>query len=647
MKRALAVLLLAAVLATPAASPHVCAQGSTYYVAPAGSDTTGDGSLAHPWATPGYASRQLHPGDTLVILGGRYVLSRYDDDILMPPSGTANAWVTIRGEAGNRPVLAGRDNLYAAAILAGRSYVRLENLEITHDDQASGSAAWFRTAISITGAPSSHIVLKDLYVHHIDEGGLDIQDVDDLQVLDSRFEYCGFGAILGPAGEHGGVRNLVIRGCTLSYSGHYYQGGDGSSRPYDRPDGFGIEPSAGPITIEDTVAAHNYGDGLDSKSANTTIRRCIVANNSCDGVKLWGGGSRVENTLIYGRGDGNPTVTPWAAVVIGTEQAGATFEFVNVTVDDTLGNNYLMHVQYDSPGVPVTLTLRNGIWRGVDAPIWVAGASTVVADHNLFYFPESPDAAFVHGGTTYTAATIGTLGTGSLYGDPKFAARAWGSDGGYHLQPDSPAVDAGTASGAPSDDLDGNPRPSGPVPDLGAYERQQGAASVALAAGWNLASIPIVPESTAITDVLASIAGKYAVVHAWDAVAQDWRTYNPALPPQGQTLAALDEKTAFWILMTEPATLTVQGTPPSATSQTLYAGWNLVAYPSATPRPVADALAGIAGKYTIVWGYDAGEPQPWRHYNPGAPFGNDLAVLEPGRGYWVRATEGCTLTLTY
>lgn len=129
---------------------------------------------------------------------------------------------------------------------------------------------------------------RSLHMYHVDEGGLDIQDIDDLQVLDSRFAYCGFGAILGPAGEHG-VRNLLIRGCTLAYGGHYYRGGDGSHRPYDRPDGFGIEPSAGPIVIEDTVAAHNYGDGLDSKAAHTTIRRCVVANNACDGVKLWGG----------------------------------------------------------------------------------------------------------------------------------------------------------------------------------------------------------------------------------------------------------------------------------------------------------------------------------------------------------------------
>jgi len=73
---------------------------------------------------------------------------------------------------------------------------------------------------------------------------------------------------------------------------------------------------------------------LDSKAANTIIRRCIVANNSCDGVELWGAGSRVENTLIYGRGDGDPTPIPWAAIVIDSEIPNADFETTNVTVTE-------------------------------------------------------------------------------------------------------------------------------------------------------------------------------------------------------------------------------------------------------------------------------------------------------------------------
>ena len=446
--------------------------GNVYYVSPNGDDSN-PGTLDRPWATPGYGSRRLQPGDTLIILGGRYVLSRYPDDIIAPPSGRPDAWVTIKGEEGNRPVLVGRDNLLTAIDLSGRSYVRIENLEITSDDQASGQARYFRDGIEIIGSPASHIVLKDLYIHHLDEFGVNIQDIDDLQILGCRIEYCGFGAVGGPEGEAGGWRSVLIRGCSLSYSGHYYQGvPDNPNNPYERPDGFGIEPSDGPIEIADCVVEHNKGDGLDSKARNTYIHNCIVANNSCDGVKLWGGGSRVENTLIYGRGDGNPTVIPWSPIVISSETPDATFEIVNVTVDDALGENYLMHVQYDYPDTPVRVTLRNSILcgRGNNSPIFIGRASALTAEHNLFYLPNS---AFVltHGDTTYTSANISLLGSGNIYGDPLFVSPAWGTEGDYHLQPNSPAIDAGMSGlGIPAFDLEGIPRSLGNAPDIGAYE---------------------------------------------------------------------------------------------------------------------------------------------------------------------------------
>jgi len=47
-----------------------------------------------------------------------------------PPSGTAKAWVTITGEEGNRPMIAGRDNLFATMFLGGTSYMCVRNLEI-------------------------------------------------------------------------------------------------------------------------------------------------------------------------------------------------------------------------------------------------------------------------------------------------------------------------------------------------------------------------------------------------------------------------------------------------------------------------------------------------------------------------------------
>lgn len=440
---------------------------ATYYVSTTGNDGA-DGSVATPWASPGFASRQLVPGDTLIILGGTYILSEYDADILIPPSGTPANWITIEGEPGNTPVLAGRDNLYSAVLLDGKHYLHFRNLEITHDETAMGGAIWFREGINMSGAPCSNLIFEDINIHHLDEFGIDAGDIENVQFLNCSVTYCGFGSLGGPEGVVGGWRNVTISGCDLSYSGHYYQGGDGSVRPYDRPDGFGIEASNGPILIEDTVFAHNYGDGLDSKAANTTIRRCMMANNSCDGLKLWGGGSRAENCLIYGRGDGNPTPTPWSAIVIGTTQANATFELVNLTVDDALGQNYIMHAQYDD-NFPIQLTVQNCIFRGSgpNCPIWLRDTVAVTWLHNTFYFPQLTD-FLEQGGQYWGPGNIASLGSENQAADPQFLSPAWGTAGNYHVAELSPVIDSGLAAGAPMDDLEGHPRDG--QPDRGCYE---------------------------------------------------------------------------------------------------------------------------------------------------------------------------------
>jgi len=462
--------------------PVMEAQAATYYVSTTGNNSN-PGTQAQPWATPGYGSRQLQPGDTLIILEGKYIIAVDDIDIVMPNSGAAGAWITIKGEAGKRPVLAGRDNIISAVDIAGQSYIRIENLEITHDNSVSAPQLHFRCGIRIFNrvvddqiVSCSNIVLQDLYIHHLDEGGLDIQDVNNLQVLNCIFEYCGFGAIMGPEGQVGGIRNLLVKGCRLSYGGHYYQGTPGPS-PYDRPDGFGNEPSVGPVEIVDTVAEHNRGDGLDSKSANTYIHNCIVANNSCDGIKLWGTGSKAENCLVYGTGDGVGGDSPWAGIVIDSELPNYSFEFVNVTVhDNPTRNAYPMYVQYDNPDVPLNLVMRNCIIANGQGLVYLAPSVNLTAEHNLFYRPGAAEQVEANG-TVYTAAQIeaGALGPGNICREPKFVRPAWGATGDYHLRGGSPGIDQGTATGAPAVDLDYRKRPLGKTYDMGAYEFNPGA----------------------------------------------------------------------------------------------------------------------------------------------------------------------------
>ncbi|HUX98846.1 MAG TPA: choice-of-anchor Q domain-containing protein, partial [Candidatus Deferrimicrobium sp.] len=175
---------------------------------------------------------------------------------------------------------------------------------------------------------------------------------------------------------------------------------------------------------------------------------------------------------IYGRGGGNMETTPWSAIVINTEQYNSTFEFVNVAVDDYIGQNYLMHVQYDTPLIPINLTIKNTIFcaRGLNTGIFIASMVHLVLDYNLFYMPNHSNNIIEVGSTVYDSTQLGALGIGNIYSDPRFVHPAVGSAGDYHLQIGSAAIDNGTVTGAPLTDLDGAPRPHGTGYDLGVYE---------------------------------------------------------------------------------------------------------------------------------------------------------------------------------
>ena len=171
---------------------------------------------------------------------------------------------------------------------------------------------------------------------------------------------------------------------------------------------------------------------------------------------------------------------------------------------------------------------------------------------------------------------------------------------------------------------------------------------ICLSAGWNLVSLPALPASTSLPDVLASIAGKYTAVLAYDpASAQPWRKYVPGAPKYANSLTALAYGQGFWINVTEATVLLISGTVPASVSIRLYPGWNLIGFPSQQPVPIAQALQGIAGQYDQVYTQDASDKvDPWKAYLPEQPpSASDLTEMRAGLGYWIHATEACTLTV--
>ncbi len=86
------------------------------------------------------------------------------------------------------------------------------------------------------------------------------------------------------------------------------------------------------------------------------------------------------------------------------------------------------------------------------------------------------------------------------------------------------------------------------------------------------------------------------------------------------------------------------GSGPSLFSYSLplKAGWNLVSVPlvsrlSTMPDVV---LATIYDKVIVVWNYD---DDGWKYFIPFRQ--SPLTDMLPGRGYWIKVTEPCTLTI--
>jgi hypothetical protein len=170
-------------------------------------------------------------------------------------------------------------------------------------------------------------------------------------------------------------------------------------------------------------------------------------------------------------------------------------------------------------------------------------------------------------------------------------------------------------------------------------------ATVPLVGGWNLVSPSLDPTDPAPADALASITGTYQVIWGWEGcdAANNWKKYDPELPV-GNDLETVEGAMGYWLDMDGPASLSVGGTRSLTTTVTLCPGWNLIGYPAGSAKPVTEVLAPIAGKYSIVYGYDASDAaDPWEKYDPSFPVGNDLTHMRPGFGYWISMTQGAEL----
>jgi parallel beta-helix repeat protein len=201
---------------------------------------------------------------------------------------------------------------------------------------------------------------------------------------------------------------------------------------------------------------------------SSILTGCTISGNSGDGVYC-SGSSTLTNCAITGNGGtgvscrDSPTLT--SCTIAGNSEGGLSCgdSSAPILTGCTIAGNPRRGMFCEWGSSP---TLTNCI-------LWNAG--TIVLEES-----SRPIVTYscIEGATVW-------LGKGNTDADPLFVAVGQWSDGGtpddlsddtwvvpgdYHLQPSSPAIDAGTSDGAPPTDIEGRVRPCGAGVDIGAYE---------------------------------------------------------------------------------------------------------------------------------------------------------------------------------
>jgi hypothetical protein len=170
---------------------------------------------------------------------------------------------------------------------------------------------------------------------------------------------------------------------------------------------------------------------------------------------------------------------------------------------------------------------------------------------------------------------------------------------------------------------------------------------VPLRQGWNLISLPLVPDEPTITKVLKSQidANTPGSVWAYIGTPKAWKFFTP---PRTGTLTTMNDGVGYWVYMKADDDLYMKGTvlqpgalPPS---YPLVTGWNLIGFksqPNANETKTVGAyLSSIDGKYDnrSVWIYN-NTAGAWVRADVNPSTGT---VLHPGDVMWVYVNSAAT-----
>jgi len=331
--------------------------------------------------------------------------------------GLSRDGITIRSLSGNRDAVVVRSTGMGGS--ASSHVFQILADDVTIEDMTLG---WVENhAIQVHGeAPydADDVVLRNLVIHDTGEQMVKVSYADGL-----------------PDGSDRGL----LEGCLLEYTAgvgpQYYIGGIDAHQARDwvvRGNTFhGIRSPSGSVAEH---AVHFW-----SSSANTLVERNLIVD--CDRGIGFGLGSRGHTGGIIRNN------------MIAHRDLGSDYGDVGIELESAPGARVVHNTVFLAHDAPGGIAVRWPVTTGVEVA------------NNLVYVAGGAPAVWLRDGASASAAGNVGYAQGSWFVDA--------ANGDLHLldTPRANVTDAAVAtSAAPSEDFDGDPRPQGSGPDVGADE---------------------------------------------------------------------------------------------------------------------------------------------------------------------------------